>query len=153
MQSARLVVLWLALASAVEAAPVPEDPETFFETRIRPVLVGKCWKCHGGEKVSSGLRVDSRESLVKGGKHGAAIVPGEPEKGLLVDAVRRGERKMPPDEPLPAEAVADLAEWVRRGAPWPERVALTDDVDPPARHWAFQPVHDVPVPDDPTGWS
>ncbi len=152
MPITRVAVVWLALTTVVEAAPAPDDNETFFETKVRPVLVGKCWKCHGGDKVSGGLRVDSREALVKGGKHGAAIVPGEPDKGLLVDAVRRGQRKMPPDEPLPAEVVAELVEWVRRGAPWPERAALAAD-DQQARHWAFQPVHDVPVPDDPTGWS
>lgn len=152
MQAALYVALWLILSGTIGAARGAEENETLFETRVRPVLVGKCFKCHGGDKTSSGLKVDSRLSLVQGGKHGAAIVPGEPDKSLLIDAVRRGERKMPPDEPLPPDAVADLVEWVRRGAPWPAAAPLVAEGDQ-ARHWAFQPVRDVSPPDDPTGWS
>src|SRR5487761_1416411 len=152
MQTVRSLAVWLTLVGSLGAAAPSDDDETFFETKVRPVLVGNCLKCHGGEKVSSGLRVDRRASLVAGGKHGPAIVPGEPEKSLLIDAVRRGTRKMPPDEPLAAEAVADLAEWVRRGAPWPERAVIADDARH-GRHWAFQAMRDPAAPDDPTGWS
>ncbi|HVX11360.1 MAG TPA: DUF1553 domain-containing protein [Pirellulales bacterium] len=129
-----------------------EDDETFFEAKIRPVLAQKCLKCHGGEKVSNGLRIDGREALLKGGKHGAAVVPGEPDKSQLIDAVRHGARKMPPGEKLDPQIVSDLVEWVRRGAPWPEHLAVAGDIEQ-ARHWAFQPVRDVPPPDDSTGWS
>jgi hypothetical protein len=153
LKSAIFGGIWLMLAASGPAAISAEDNETFFETKIRPVLIGKCFKCHGGDKVSSGLRIDSRESLMSGGKHGAAIVPGEPDKSLLVDAVRRGQRKMPPDEPLPAEAVADLTEWVRRGAPWPTKTPLVTEGENQARHWAFQPVRDVQPPEDPSGWA
>ncbi|HWB11621.1 MAG TPA: DUF1553 domain-containing protein [Pirellulales bacterium] len=153
MRITRFLAVWLSLAGAVEAATPSEDSETFFETKIRPVLVARCFKCHGGDKVSGGLQVDGRDSLIKGGRHGAAVVPGEPDRSLLVAAVQRGQRKMPPDEPLPAAAVADLVEWVRQGAPWPEQAPLTADLQEPARHWAFQPVGDPAVPDAAGGWS
>src|ERR1700757_3190269 len=65
-----------------------DDPETFFELKIRPVLAGTCFKCHGGQKTSSGLRVDSRDALVRGGDSGPAVVPGQPDESLLVQAVR-----------------------------------------------------------------
>ena len=72
--------------------------ETFFETRIRPVLATECLPCHGGKKTENGFKVDSRESLLRGGDRGPAIVAGEPEKSLLIRAIRYtdDELKMPP---------------------------------------------------------
>ena len=97
------------------------DGEEFFEARVRPVLVEKCLRCHGGEEKKSGLEVDSRAALLGGGKRGPAIVPGDPGKSLLVQAVRRSrpDLKMPPQERLPDAAVADIERWVREGAVWP----------------------------------
>src|SRR6266704_897891 len=61
----------------------------FFENRIRPVLTENCYKCHsqGAEKVKGGLLLDSREGLLKGGNTGPAIVPGDPERSLLIRAI------------------------------------------------------------------
>lgn len=150
----RILTLWacLSAASAAFAAEPGDDDAAFFESRIRPLLVGKCFKCHGGEKVSSGLRVDSRQALIAGGKHGPAVVPGNPDASPLIDAVRYGQRKMPPDAPLPREAVADLARWIERGAVWPAAAEAIDD-GASGKHWAFQPVRDPGVPEDPTGWA
>src|SRR5262249_40753026 len=122
----------LLLAPTVRA----DDAETFFETKIRPVLVESCLKCHGGKKVSNRLRVDAGEALLKGGDHGAAIVPGKPDAGLLVQAIRQthAEIKMPPDKRLPDSVVADFAAWVRDGAAWPKTVTLQAK-----KHWAFEP--------------
>ncbi len=107
------------------AAAGDETPETFFELKIRPVLVTKCLPCHGGKKVSSGLKVDSRDSLLRGGDRGPAIVPGEPGKSLLIQAVRRIDEdlKMPPEHPLPPEAVSAFTNWVATGAAWPKATA------------------------------
>src|SRR5262245_29496157 len=92
------VALGVLSASLISARA--EDAEAFFETKLRPVLADTCLKCHGGKKVSNGLRVDSREALLKGGEHGPAIVPGDPDKSLLIQAIRRvhAEIKMPPDK-------------------------------------------------------
>src|SRR5690349_4580956 len=89
-----LVLLGLAVASPSRA----EDAETFFERAVRPTLAGTCFPCHGGKKTSGGLRVDSREALVKGGESGPAIVPGDPGKSLLLRAVRHADdvSEMPP---------------------------------------------------------
>lgn len=92
-----------------------------FEAEVRPILVGKCFKCHGGKKTSNGLRVDSREALLKGGESGAAIVPGKLEDSPLVEKIRGGEdAEMPPDEPLAKHEVEALERWIRNGAPWPK---------------------------------
>jgi len=124
-----------APARALPQAAGDDEP---FEAKIRPVLMRTCFKCHGGDKVSSGLRVDSREALLKGGKRGPAIVPGKPESGTLLTAIRYADEefRMPPKERLAPNVVEDFARWIKAGAPWPERAA------PPAagtRHWAFQP--------------
>ena len=85
------------------------------------MLATECLPCHGGKKTSSGLAVGSREALLKGGDRGPAIVAGEPDKSLLIQAIRRthDEVKMPPKKRLADEAVADLARWIAEGAAWP----------------------------------
>src|SRR5919201_3237424 len=119
-RGAALLVLAGMAGGAVAQAPRPEA-ETFFELKVRPVLAGTCFRCHGGAKVRGGLRVDTRAALLKGGESGPAVVPGDPDNSLLVRAVRyRHERiHMPPDKRLSDEAVADLAAWVKQGAVWP----------------------------------
>jgi hypothetical protein len=128
--------------------PAPATIE-HFELNVRPLLVTTCAKCHGSEKASGGLRVDSRSALLTGGDHGPAIVPGKAGDSLLMQAIRRthDELAMPPDEELPAEAVTHIARWIDIGAPWP---ATPNDTDPfaVASHWAFQPVASVEPPDD-----
>jgi hypothetical protein len=130
-------------------------PETFFETRIRPVLAGTCFKCHGGSKTSGRLRVDSRAALLRGGKHGPAVVPGDPDHSLLVRALRHAEGadvRMPPGKKLPDGTVADFARWVKLGAAWPT-TRPTADPFAAGKHWAFRPVRKPEPPGDPTGWS
>src|SRR5438046_3181515 len=97
-----LAALPLALQIAAEArqapAPATRAPQSadYFETSVRPVLAANCYDCHADEKMG-GLRVDSREALLKGGKSGPALVPGDPDNSLLIQAVRqtRETLKMP----------------------------------------------------------
>src|SRR5579871_227503 len=88
---------WLLGASAAAAGDRADERE-FFERRVRPVLAEHCFSCHGPKKQQAGLRLDSRAALLKGGESGPAVVPGEPERSLLLEAVRQtGEvKKMPP---------------------------------------------------------
>ncbi|WP_164100998.1 PSD1 and planctomycete cytochrome C domain-containing protein [Candidatus Laterigemmans baculatus] len=127
---------------------------TFFETRIRPVLAEACVQCHGPDVASGELRLDSREALLQGGEHGPAVVPGDPERSLLILALKHDDDQpvqMPPEEPLSDGAIADLTAWIAAGAKWPKTVAVGPDS--PTTHWAFQPLADVPLPEDPTGWG
>src|SRR3954471_20638457 len=84
--------------------------DEFFEKQVRPILAGTCFRCHGGDKVGGGLRIDSSEALLKGGENGAAVIPGKPDESLLIQAIRRqdGVSPMPPGKPLPREAVEAL---------------------------------------------
>jgi hypothetical protein len=152
-RASSLIVL-LTLTAPALAQTRERDQETFFELKVRPILAGTCFRCHGGRKVSSSLRVDSRQALLTGGKSGPAVVPGKPDQSLLIRAVRHADAslRMPPGRTLPSEQVADLAAWVKQGAYWPAR-ASGSWASPKERHWVFQPVRHVEVPPDPDGWS
>ena len=137
--------LFLALsASAAEKAAPPTAAQIeFFEKEIRPVLADNCYKCHGPKKQKSGLRLDSRELILKGGEVGPVVISGKPEKSRLILAINHAKGKdiepMPSaDEKIPDKAIAALTEWVRQGLPWPaEASPLAHD---PSNHWAFKTV-------------
>lgn len=143
--------------AAASSTPAPNDAraEEFFETRVRPVLATSCFVCHA-DAQSGGLRLDSRDSIVKGGASGPAIVPGDPEKSLLVLAVRQtGELKMPKGGHLKKQEIEDLTEWVKIGAPWPGSKAVLPaaakgpgyQITPEQKgFWSFQALHNPEVP-------
>ena len=124
------------LALCLRAAGAEFTPEgiEFFEKRIRPVLVERCYKCHSAdsEKLKGRLRLDSRETLLQGGESGKpAVTPGDPAKSRLLEAVRyeNPDLQMPPKAKLSAEQIADLARWVKLGAPWPQELAAEPATD------------------------
>ena len=143
----------LAMQARAQAPPQRASvDDAFFETRVRPVLAVNCYGCHGPEKQANMLRVDSRESLLRGGKRGSALVPEKPEESLLIQAVRHQGLQMPLGGRLEDSEIDALEEWVRRGAPWPA-TAVTE-VPGGGRyerlvrdHWAFQPVEKPPLPE------
>src|SRR5262249_50861491 len=110
-----------ALQNLAAAASSPE----FFEARVRPILAANCYDCHA-DGAQGGLRLDSRESMLKGGDSGPAIVPGKPDESLLIKAVKRlpGQPQMPNGRPkLKDDDIAALEDWIRAGAPWPVAAA------------------------------
>src|SRR5881396_3733840 len=109
------------LAAAAQPAPAGGSQSAeLFETRVRPVLAANCYECHTDQR-NGGLRVDSREALLKGGRRGPAIVPGDPDNSLLIQAVRQVDDalKMPKGGRLAPAEIGALAEWIRGGAVWP----------------------------------
>jgi hypothetical protein len=109
-------------AAEPAGAPSAEGVE-FFEKHVRPVLIDHCYKCHSAQsdKLKGGLYVDSRQGLLKGGKTGPAVVPGDLEKSLLIKAIRHEDEElaMPPKKQLAKEQIAALEAWVKMGAPDP----------------------------------
>src|SRR5215212_10199355 len=114
-----VVVAPFVVAIGLAAQPPQVNSSEFFEARVRPVLVENCYDCHA-DQASGGLRVDSRETMLKGGRTGPAIVPGDPDKSLLIQAVRQtsDKLKMPKGGRLKPDEVEALEQWVRAGAPW-----------------------------------
>jgi mono/diheme cytochrome c family protein len=154
------LVLLMGFAPLLRAAE--PDPAAFFESKIRPLLADKCFKCHGEKKQKGELRLDSRESILTGGDQGPAIVSGKPGESLLIKAVRQtGELKMPPDKKLSDAQIADLSQWIALGAPWPgaEKSTAVAPVRKPGMqitdkdraHWSFQPVKRPETPRNASG--
>lgn len=125
-----------------------------FENYVRPLLVEKCQSCHG-EKAKGGLRLNSREALLKGGDSGPAMEPGRPEKSLIVKAIQyEDELRMPPKGKLSAGEIEKLKQWIARGAPWPKSVPTAQAgkdgsfqiTDAHQRWWAYQKIRNVVPP-------
>src|SRR5207248_517686 len=118
---------------------VADDGGEFFETQVRPLFARQCQACHSSPTAPmGGLRLDSREALLKGGTRGPAIVPGKPAESLLLRAVRQDETlRMPPSGKLKDAEIAVLAKWIEMGAPWgPAKITETPQAK---KFWAFVP--------------
>lgn len=144
----RRILLSLALPAALLAQPTasPEASREFFESRIRPVLAQQCFVCHTNSKMG-GLRLDTRGDLMKGGKSGPAVVPGDPDKSLLISAIRHaGGLAMPKGAvKLTDSQVSDFTQWVKEGANWPVEVVSSLNIKAP-RFWSIQPLSQAPPP-------
>ncbi len=155
-----LLLGFLSVSYALaDVADTPEQVE-FFESKIRPVLVQRCYACHNSlDEHQGGLVLDHKAALLAGGDSGPAIVPQNLDESLLIRAIRHdGEHKMPLDSPKLSDAIIrDFETWVNMGAADPrlkkpteaDREAETDWLQlrsQRANWWSFQPLqlHDVP---------
>ena len=117
------------------------EQEAFFETSVRPVLANKCFFCHASA-AKGGLRLDSRQALMQGGKDGPVVVPGDPEHSTLSHAIHYGDARlqMPPRAALKPEEVAALDRWIKDGLIWPassEAPAVTNVTADQRKFWSF----------------
>jgi len=104
---------WLLVTCALAAASLQaaQDTKKFFDTRVAPVLVKRCLPCHNNELNNRGLSFQDPGTVL------AVVVPGEPDKSLLIEVLRHeGQLQMPPGPPLPKREIEILREWVKRGA-------------------------------------
>jgi len=144
-------------ADVAEGTCFPPEQVEFFEKHVRPVLIARCFECHSSDarKVEASLLVESRTALLAGGDSGPAIIPGDPNQSLLIEAIRYEFVEMPPKQKLSDEEIAALVKWVEMGAPWPAdglkpaEVATEheQELDWNAlreSHWAFRPVLSPP---------
>jgi hypothetical protein len=122
-----------------------------FESKVRPILVGRCYACHSAATKPAGfLRVDDRTGFFRGGDSGPAVVPGKPEASLLLQRIEHADprRRMPRESPaLNAEEIATLKTWIAEGAVWPVETLTVAPAKNTAgypqlraKHWAFQPL-------------
>lgn len=126
----------------------PPSANDFFETKVRPLLAEHCWSCHGPKKQSGDVRLDSRKGILGESEHGPVVVPGDPEKSVLVHAIRHtGQIKMPPKGKLPPASIDVLTTWIKQGAPWLEAKTTVKSGDAAWKtHWSFQPIANPPTP-------
>src|SRR5688572_6121802 len=151
-------IVW-APAAAAQAAPDAAASVAFFEKEVRPLLVEHCLKCHGAEdKIKGGLRLTSRDDLLRGGDLGTVVDPAKPHESLLLRAITYKDDKlqMPPKGKLPPEAIATLTKWVEMGTPFSATPLVAAKA--PAAHakvltpaeaksfWSFKPVKRPEVP-------
>jgi cytochrome c553 len=137
-----------ALIADESVEKLSSEQVQFFESKIRPVLVEQCYRCHSadGQGIRGGLAVDSKDALLAGGESGPAVVPGELSESILWNAINYEDYRMPPKGKLPDSVLSDFRRWIEMGAPDP-RVAsgvmvhsrVTDeDIEKSKTFWSFQ---------------
>ena len=147
-----------ARAQLESSKTITDAQSKFFESRVRPILAERCFSCHGADKQSGGLRLDSADSVRKGGASGMAVITGNPDESRLIRNIRYdGPVKMPPGGKLRPDEIAALAEWVKMGAPWPETPSASGSrksagsggmviTEEHRRFWAFRPISRPRIP-------
>ena len=145
-----------SVAFLAGVARADSEGDAYFESKVRPLLVERCLKCHGDEgKPKGGLKLTSKAAVLSGGDSGPAAVPGKPEESAIVQAVLyKDEPKMPPKAKLPDSEIAVVTKWIAMGMPWPEtngQVAAAGGkpfviTEEQRKHWAWQPVRPVATP-------
>jgi len=155
---ASLVAIGFLLATngllqvAFAADKLDAEAERFFESRIRPVLIQHCYACHSAraKSLEAGLRLDHRQGLRKGGESGPAVVPGDVEKSLLINALRYQDYEMPPKKQLPAKVIDDFVKWIKMGAPDPRTsksiVNSGIDIEASRNRWPYRPIVKPVIP-------
>ena len=144
---------WIESGAGSESGPAAEAaPSNITQDDIIPIMLLRCTVCHGLRRQEAGLDLRTRESMLKGGKSGPAMVLGKPDQSLLVKMIRSGE--MPPKKrliqvgvkPVAEAEAAKIARWIELGAPVvdepPDLAATASDPlvsDKDRSFWSFQP--------------
>ncbi len=132
---------FLIIAVRAVVAAESEPHLSAYKDKIRPLLAERCFSCHGGLKQEAGLRLDTVALMLEGGESGSVVAKGDPDASLILERVSDPDpaTRMPPEgegEPLTAEQLAILKEWIKAGCPAPPDEKPEAD---PKSHWAFQP--------------
>jgi mono/diheme cytochrome c family protein len=124
--------------------------EKFFTDKIAPILQKRCLECHSGTKPRGGLDLTTRDKLLRGGNDGPVVVPGKPDKSLLLRMISPPQSKMPKrGDTLTGEQVADVRHWIADGAAWPRDLTLGPNPAGKlagANWWSVQPLRRPPLP-------
>ncbi len=116
----------VAIVAAFQPVIAQENPATseFYTQHVKPILQTNCYRCHAGMNRRGGLNMETREALLKGGKDGPALVPGDPANSLLIKLIRHegpanDPMDMPPRGKLSDVDIAVVEQWVKAGAIMP----------------------------------
>ena len=151
--------LWIASSLFLVSSPfLNGDESVFFESKVRPLLIERCYECHShkAKKLKGDLYLDSRKGVLQGGDIGPAVKPGNPADSLLIEAIRYRDPdlQMPPKTKLSDAEIEILESWVSMGVPWPDEPEPTggtakktfDLAGRKASHWAWKPVVEPVLP-------
>ena len=160
MMKPTILIACLAATAASAADDAQRAAMKFFENEVRPVLANRCYECHAEKKQKGSLRLDNIAFITKGGDSGPALVAGDPDKSMIIEAIRYKDEdfEMPPKQKLPDKEIAILEKWVKLGAPWPEAEAARVTVnefgftEEDLKFWAFQPLTHPTPPDIKSPW-
>ena len=118
----------IAMASVVARSQDAAATPDLYTAKVQPILQQNCYKCHGNGNHKGGLVMDTRDSFLKGGHDGPDIMPGDPDKSLLVSLIKQQVpssyddlEAMPPD-PKPKlndDDISTIVQWIKAGAPMP----------------------------------
>jgi mono/diheme cytochrome c family protein len=157
--SSLLAAVWVTLpTAAAHSAAQSDEAAEFFEKRIRPVLTTHCAKCHNPQAQVAELDLTSAAGFAKGGESGPLINKEQPEASRLLKVIGYAETlKMPPSGKLKDTEIADLAAWIKLGAPWPKAEAVVvaeakpksttrEFTEEEKAFWSFQPLAHPAVP-------
>ena len=155
LRSLATIILVLASSGASMSADLDPSHVQFFETKIRPVLVRRCYKCHSTEaKEAHGqLRLDSRDNVLRGGESGKLFEPDNIQESLLLQAIRHEGLEMPPDGKLPERVIKDFETWLKMGAPDPREgtpdstATRAIDIEEGRKLWAYRPLTNPTPPE------
>ena len=148
-----IITLLLIGQIGIQASSLLADE--FFEKKVRPLLIAKCFQCHAGTKAAGGLSTETKAGWSKGGESGPAIVPGNVEESLLLDAINYRGLEMPPADKggkLTNEEISVLTTWIRSGAVDPRKEGMLlggmsrEEAD---AWWSYQPIQDPNTPTEP----
>lgn len=154
----KIIVLLCVSLMTLTSSAITKDESDFFEKKIRPVLIKECYKCHSaeGKKAKGQLLLDNRDSTLKGGETGPAIVPNDLEQSLLIKAIRYADKdlKMPPDGKLSSQIISDFETWIKNGAADPriEKIKVVDLNKEAREHWAYSPLVSPAIPKVTNKW-
>lgn len=155
-------IMWsISRPSTSASAAQSNDSAEFFEKKVRPVLVANCGKCHNPRAQVAELDLTTAEGFARGGESGPLVNKEKPEESRLLKAIGYEDKlKMPPAGKLKADDIAVLAEWIKKGAVWPnaklETTAAADETkwakttreftEDEKKFWAFQPLTNPVTP-------
>ncbi len=149
------IVVCLAVLSRSSPIVAADEKAKFFQDKVFPILESRCFECHGDGDVEAELHLTSRKAILQGGESGAAMVPGDPDRSLIIQAMRYESFQMPPRNKMPDEEIAIIAKWIQDGAEWPEEMESTVEVTKSefpmaeriASHWAWKKIESPAIPE------
>lgn len=154
------VVITVLQGAALGQTPLTPEQVQWIESKVRPFFLEHCCRCHGPEEQKGNLRLDSLSHMLVGGDSGPAIIPGDPQNSLIVQALRYEALEMPPTGKMPPAKYQFIEKWILDGAPWPieanpaetnpsvMKPRQSHTITPEDRlHWSFLPLRKPPPPD------